>query len=111
LNIDDWVVFLALFTPTVMFVRSLGSGGVWPTISQCHAHSGPGPAEGPKIWKVQNFGRSKNIFSEGEVVVGHLRKKFLLRSGPKIEGANMPPLPPGSVGPARDSICTMGAVE
>ena len=56
--------------------------------------------EGPKIF-----------FSEGAVVVGHLRKKFFLRSWPKIEGANMPPWPPGSTGPVRDSICTMGVVE
>merc|ERR1719319_1359284 len=40
----------------------------------------------------------KMFFSEVAVVVGHLRRKFFLRSWPKVEGANMPP-PPGPPDP------------
>ena len=94
LNIYDWVVFLALFTPTVC--TYLGSGGVWSSRSQCHAHSGPGPAEGSQIWVVQNH------FFEGAVEVGHLRRKFLSSiMAKKLRGQYAPPGPPGSTGPVR----------
>jgi len=62
LNIYDWVVFLALFTPTVC--TYLGSGGVWSSSSQCHAHSGPGPAEGSQFWVVPKYFFLRGPFKE-----------------------------------------------